>query len=331
MPATANLKHDLGSDRPIDKHLAREAAQWLMRMHPSAEPDAADTAACKCWRAAKAEHEFAWQRAQQLNQKFGIAPVSLGKATLNRPSLAKRREAIKTLALAFSLAPAAWLVYRNTPHAEWTAQYRTSTGEQRQITLADGSHIQLNTNSALDVAFDAERRLLTLHSGEILIETAADQHAKKRPFLVQTSDGLLRALGTRFIVRRRDAYSDVAVFEGAVEVRSSDTTVAPLVIEASQQTRFSSTQVMLAEELNQHAADWSHGVLYAEKKRLGDFAEELTRYRKGWVRCDPAVADLLISGSFQLADTDDILQALVATLPIRVTYYSRYLVHIQAA
>lgn len=331
MSATANLKNDLGRDRPIDKHLAREAAQWLMRMHPSAEPDAADAAACKRWRAAKAEHEFAWQRAQQLNEKFGIAPVSLGKATLNRPSLANRRQAIKTLALAVSLAPAAWLVYRNTPHAEWTADYRTSTGEQRQITLADGSHIQLNTGSTLDVAFDAEHRLLILHSGEILIETAPDQHSKKRPFLVQTSDGLIRALGTRFIVRRQDAYSDVAVFEGAVEVRTSDTTVAPLVIEAGQQTRFSSTQVMLAEELKQHAADWSHGVLYAEKKRLGDFAEELTRYRKGWVRCDPAIADLLISGSFQLADTDDILQALVATLPIRVTYYSRYLVHIQAA
>ena len=62
---------------------------------------------------------------------------------------------------------------------------------------------------------------------------------------------------------------------------------------------------------------------------LSAFARELNRYRPGWVRCDPQVADLLISGAFQLSDTDLVLSAVARALPVSVVYRTRYWVTLQ--
>ena len=331
MSATANLESEFGADRPINKMVARQASEWLMRLHPAGQPSARDIAACERWRAQNIEHEIAWQRAQQLNEKFGIMPAAIGKATLNRPALVDRRRAIKTLAMALAIAPAAWMTYRHTPVSAWRAQYRTAVGEQRTILLADGSQIILNTDSAMDVQFTNEQRLLLLHRGEVLIQTGKDLHITKRPFLVKTEEGTLRALGTRFIVRKHAGYSTLSVFEHAVELRNGQTPIHTQIVSAGEQPRFSPTQIDIIGPVNPHAAAWSLGMIQANNTRLDDFATEVARYRRGWIRCDPAIADMKISGSFQVEDTDHILQALVATLPIKVTFHTRYWVNIEPA
>ena len=81
----------------VDRQVAREAARWLLRLNSEHATDA-DIRACQQWRASKAEHEHAWQRAQRVNQRFGLIPASLGMAALNRPESAGRRAALKTLA-----------------------------------------------------------------------------------------------------------------------------------------------------------------------------------------------------------------------------------------
>ncbi|WP_159070611.1 DUF4880 domain-containing protein, partial [Achromobacter xylosoxidans] len=81
----------------VDRKVAREAARWLLRLS-SERATEADVRACAQWRASKAEHEHAWQRAQRVNQRLGLVPSSLGMAALNRPDLAGRRAALKTLA-----------------------------------------------------------------------------------------------------------------------------------------------------------------------------------------------------------------------------------------
>jgi len=82
--------------------------------------------------------------------------------------------------------------------------------------------------------------------------------------------------------------------------------------------------------LAQHHLDWLSHVLRVEKTRLDDFISELGRYRPGLLRCDPAVAGLLISGTFQLRDTDQILRALSQTLPVDVHYRTPYWVTLTA-
>jgi transmembrane sensor len=88
---------------------------------------------------------------------------------------------------------------RYLPIDYWLADQRTATGEQRTIRLADGTLINLNTHSAVDVRFDEKQRLVILQEGEILVETG---HGDARPFIVETREGSMRALGTRFLVKR---------------------------------------------------------------------------------------------------------------------------------
>ncbi|MCC9596910.1 MULTISPECIES: hypothetical protein [unclassified Rubrivivax] len=69
---------------------------------------------------------------------------------------------------------------------------------------------------------------------------------------------------------------------------------------------------------------WARGVLAVEDLRLDEFLAELSRYRPGWIRCEPAVAGLRLSGAFMLNDTDAVLDNLARLLPVRVLERTRY-------
>lgn len=318
-------------DEPLDPRVARQAAQWLMRLHPAAEPGDAERRACLAWRASDPRHELAWQRAQHIDGQFADIPSMLGKAALGRAPVRQRRQAITKLALLVAAAPAGMLAYRQLPVAAWQAAYRTATGERRSMQLADGSRVQMNTGTAFDVEYDDARRLLLLHEGELLVETARDPQALSRPLSIRTADGRVRALGTRFCVRCGDGWSEVAVFDGAVEAAAGGGVAVKRIIGAGEQVRFSAAGLGDTEPLLAHRADWVDGILHADDQPLADFSAELARHRRGWIRCDPAVAALRISGSFQLDDTDGVLQALAATLPVAIRYHSRYWVTIAPA
>lgn len=329
----------LNDARPLDRAVVREAAQWLMRLH-SGDATASDVEACQRWRAAHPEHERAWQRAERVNQKFDLVPREIALPALNRAQRVDRRAMLKTLVVAMTVAPASYLAWREWGDG-WSADYQTATGERRSIELADGTRIQLNTASAMDVAFTDNQRRINLRGGEIAIETGSDSvftgvnpDANHRPFIVETAHGSIRALGTRFVVRQGQG-SDaavstirVAVQQGAVEIRSKAAPDQAVRVEAGQQTRFASAGVDAAQPADSHAADWSRGVLFASNMRLSDFAVELGRYRSGLLRCDPAVAHLRITGAFQLNNTDNVLAALPDTLPVSVVYRTRWWVTI---
>lgn len=302
----------------------REAAQWLVRLN-SGEARAGDWQALAAWRAQDAANEQAWQRAERLSRTLGAVPAGLGLPVLaraERTAATNRRAALRVLALVCTTAPAAWLGWRHMPWQQWAAEHRTATSERRSVTLADGSQVLLNTASALDVAFGANERLLRLRAGEVLVTTARDSAA--RSFRVETPGGWLRALGTRFAVRLLDEDTvHLAVAEGAVEVTPRHG--APQrVIQAGEQCRFTASGVQAPTALGEQALAWAQGVLYADGMRLDDFAAELSRYRPGIVRCDPAVAALRISGAFQLQDTEYILAMLRETLPVQVVTRTRY-------
>lgn len=320
--------------RPLDRAIARQAAAWLVRLQEDATP--VDVAACDAWRAADAEHERAWQRAQRLAHMFDAVPPQVGMHALNRDrrgDAAQRRAAIKALTILLLTGSAGYSLSRNVPWRDWISDERTATGERRAVRLADGSEIELNTRTAFNVAFSPQERALILNDGEILVETGHDPHnpsAIYRPFIVRTVQGQVRALGTRFVVRQEYGATQVSVLHGAVEITSRDT-VVKRVVAAGQQTRFTARLIDPAAPVDPHVADWSQGVLFADQMRLGDFLAELSRYRPGVLRCDPAVAALRISGAFQLRNTDDILAALPDTLPVGVVYRTRYWVSVVAA
>ncbi len=287
------------------------------------------------WRAADPAHDIAWRRAERVSLKLALLPAALAAPVLGRSGRDDRRAAVKALALLVATVPLGWLAWRTVPAREWLAAHRTATGERRELRLPDGTHLQLNTATAIDVAYDNRLRLLRLHAGEILIETAPDavppDHPAYRPLVVETAQGRLRALGTRFVVRQFEGgRSHVAVLEGAVEVRPANASERRVVVHAGEQAGFTSVAVDTVSPVGPQADDWSRGVLRARDMRLRDFVAELGRYRPGVLRCEPAVGDLRISGVFQLRDTGPVLDSLPQALPVDVLYRTRYWVTIVA-
>jgi len=318
---------DAGAELPaVERGVAREAARWLMRLG-SGRATEADRRACDQWRASKAEHEHAWQRAQRVNERFGLIPPALGMATLNRPALKNRRVALKALAALVAAGPAAWAAWRADP-LDWGADYRSAAGERRDVALADGSTLRMNTGSAVDVMFSATARMLRLRSGEIAVHAVADTAAHPRPFVVRTRLGDIEAQASRFCVRQQGESCQVSVQEGQVRISRQAHSGSALGLSAGEQGSLTEAGMSPASPADPHASDWLRGVLYASRMRLDAFAAELDRYRPGILRCDPAVAHLRISGAFQLRDTDAVLAALPATLPVQVRYRTPYWVTI---
>lgn len=305
-----------------------QAAHWFSQLHcEDASP--ADQEVWGEWLDSRAENRWAWEQVQQLQQRLHGMPSTVTGRTLHlagQSAQPARRAVLKGIAVALGVGVLGYGGYRQGRESGWMADYRTVTGERRSVVLADGTQLQINTRSSVDVQFDAERRRVILREGELLLTTAADP--ARRPFFVETPFGLLQALGTRFSVRLEQDTARIAVYEH--QVRVSPLAGAPRVLDAGSQCSFNTRRAMPAEPLMPGQDGWSRGVLVANDQRLDSFLAELGRYRSGWLRCDPAVAALRISGTFSLNDTDQALRALASTLPVRVEQSTRYWVTVAA-
>lgn len=211
---------------------------------------------------------------------------------------------------------------------EWPgllADYKTATGETRKFILPDGSQLYLNTNSHVNLRFDAAARRIELVDGEILVQTAkAGSAGHDRPFIVQTKFGTIRALGTRFAVRQFErAEIRVDVYEHAVAINPASAE-AETRINKGQSVKFNPSQVLKPSSLHRQEPSWVQGQIISDNMKLGDLIAEMSRYRTGVLRCDPAVADYRVSGVFQLAQIDTALNIIASSLPVRIRRISPY-------
>jgi transmembrane sensor len=316
----------VAADSGIDPALVQRAAEWMARLW-SGEASDADRAACAAWRAADAMHEQAWQRLHVIEQKLGSVPTGVARQALREsaPSASMvRRRAMQLLGLGITVGGLGYAVRGSDPWALVLAQYRTGTGEIRSLILPDGTRLMLASASAVDLRYTEQERLIVLRAGEILLTSAPDRAASYRPLRVRSPQGVVQALGTRFMVRQDGDASRVAVFEGAVEVRPARDSGTALRLEAGQGTRFTADAVQPASAVQEGLAAWSRGLLLADAMPLAEVVKELARYRPGLLRCDPAVAGLRVSGVFSLRDTDRALHNLTLALPVAIAYRTRY-------
>lgn len=302
----------------VSPEVLEEAAEWLMRLNSGDTCDA-DKAAWSRWRASSPERERAWQRAELLLGKLGSLPPALAMPALDRPADPQRRAAITRLAVLLALVPAGWMALSLSERQGWMADYRSVVGECRELLLADGTRVFLNTDSAIDVRFDAGQRLIRLIRGEILVQTAPDNVEPPRPLRVATDHGRLQAMGTRFSVRERGGRTYLAVLEGAIRLEAASGRTLPLIVEAGEQTDFDADSVAPVRRADDGATAWTQGMLLADRMPLKDFVAELARYGHGFIRCDPAIAGLLVSGAFPVTDRRRTLKMLSATYSLSVT------------
>lgn len=300
----------------------QEAAEWFAVLRAPAVP-AGERQRWRQWHDADPAHQLAWRRVEAISGKFDDLP-GVDKPTAHRmldaaaAKRTQRRRAMKMLTLLCGTGLAAWAGTHTTPWRTWTAAHHTGVGERRQIRLADGGALWLNTDSAVDVDYGPTLRRVSLLAGEILVRTAPDTQSPARPFVVDTAEARLRAIGTRYAVYQENGASRVAVFEGAVEVSPRAPGAAALIVRAGEQSRVTRAAAAPAEPAEPSRESWSRGLLIAENMRLADFIAELSRYRRGYLACAPEVADLRIVGAYALPDTDRVLSALAATLPVRI-------------
>lgn len=289
-----------------------QAAEWLVRLQDGATH--ADRAACEAWRSSDPQHALAWERAERLLGKLGALPPEVAMPVLNRAPAAARRAAVTRIVALLMTAPVGWAGWRYAQSQPWAGDIHTAVGEHRTMTLADGTAVTLNTASAIDVRFSASERLIVLRNGEILVRSGAA--ADPRPLRVTTPEGTLQPLGTVFNVRRHACSTGLAVLEGAVRVTPAGDAGAAQVIDAGNQTRFNRHRVAPACAADPAIVAWTSGMLLADQMRLDALAAELSRYRHGLVRVDPAVAALRVSGAFPVADSERTLDMLVSTYPV---------------
>jgi transmembrane sensor len=318
-------------EAPISAHVANEAAEWYAQLCSGVATDS-DRELWKAWRERDPQHRRAWERIEALQAELQSIASKVSYKTLTADAdskLIKRRAALKSIALFVAGGSAAWVSWGTLPWREWTAGYRTAVGERRDLVLEDGSKLTLNTTTAVSIAFSSTRRLVELRAGEILAETAADPAHSNRPFIVESADGTIRALGTRFTVRKDDALTRVAVLRDAVEIVPVRAAARKTILKEGHKLAFSESDVQQSQFFDEAESAWSQGTLIVNDWRLGDFIAELSRYRPGWLICDWAVASYRISGAFPLTDTDIALAAVEKSFPVRVIYRTRYWVTVE--
>jgi transmembrane sensor len=301
-----------------------EAAAWFALLR-SGEATPADQARWHDWLAAGAAHREAWAQVERISLRF--APlhnspdpeVAVSALATARQRLATRRHVLRTVGCMVGGGVAGWMAWRCTElpllAAHWTADHRAASGELATRVLADGSRIWLAPGAAVKLHDDAQTRRLQLLAGQLFVETAPDAY---RRFIVDTPQGRLRALGTRFHVRLRpDARATLAVYDGAVELRTAGS-AATTVVQAGQQRHFDAQTLDGATPADPNGRTWTRGILLAQDMALGDVLAELARYRPGHLAVAPEVAGLRVHGSFPLTQSDRALAMLAGILPIRL-------------
>lgn len=313
-----------GATTPEPSHSTLErAAEWYARLRDG-KAGIRDQVAWQEWLYAAEEHKTAWRYVEDISRGFeplrGMPDPRLaaGKLCSANDRLHARRRVLTSVALLAGGGLLGWTGWREAllPSGLMAcmADHHTGTGEQREISLADGTRLWLNTASAINVDFTGQQRRITLLGGEIFIETARDV---SRPFLVDTPHGRMYALGTRFNARFEGGETQLAVYEGAVEIRTaaSGTTA---IVPAGKQADFTVDRIQQPNPVDMAREAWTQGALVADNIALREVVRELRRYRKGHLGIADDVADLTVYGNFPIQDTDRVLAMLASALPIRI-------------
>ena len=279
------------------------------------------------WLDARPEHAEAYARVQNLWQADSFeqalrdletdlaappspvpvpVPVPVGASSLAKARKAgpeKNRWLPWATAAAILLTLGTWL--GDLP-LRLQADYLTAIGEQKRITLADGSRILLGSNSALATDIGADHRNLRLLRGDLYLEAA---HDTQRPLRIKADDALVEVVGTRFSVSLRDDDVAVAVDEGRVRLSSSAGETSLLDAGTWQHLRHG----RLAERHAQGSADqhgWTEGRLIFQDRPLAEVLKELGRQRVAPILLFGEAGKLRVSGNYKLDDPEAVVTAL---------------------
>ncbi|MDR2307188.1 MAG: FecR family protein [Paucimonas sp.] len=296
-----------------------QAATWFARVQ-DAPGDETVRAALAQWLGQHPRHREEYQRLAVLWRAADLIPAQR-LAALCEPApvrqLPRRRLLRQALAAGVALAALGlgWRAWES-PRLHHQAELQTVLGERRQVDLPDGSHLQLNSATRLQVAFTPQRREVRLLQGEAMFSVA---HDSSRPFVVSTAQGEVTVTGTRFDVRQDPDRTRVVVEQGSVRVQGASDSRAQLTAgqgsHIDPQGKVAAPYAIDADALTA----WRHGKLVFDNAPLSEVVREVSRYRVQPLRVAPGkVASLRLSSTFSSDDPDALLRALPSILPVVV-------------
>ena len=197
--------------------LEEEATGWVLEREEGFAPGRAEAFAE--WHARDPQHAQAVARVERTLALLDEMPALRGSletrlgSSAARPARFRRWAWAVGFVAALVVTAATWWTVR--PEAPATVTYTAVGNEPRRVSLADGSVVDLNSNSRVEVQFSEGERHVILAAGEAHFQVA---HNKARPFIVTASGISVRAVGTAFNVRLAGSAVDVLVSEGKVEV-----------------------------------------------------------------------------------------------------------------
>jgi transmembrane sensor len=310
------------------------AARWFARFRRD-DVAGRDRDRFEAWRDEDPSHREAYATVDGLWEE-------LGDYAAESPIIAMRREALAqsvarpTRGWAPYAAVAAMLLlvasfaflslpsYKTAPNGQTILArrdpepvYRTGVGEHSSIRLADGSTLELNTDTAVRVRFSGRERLVELVRGEAMFNVAKDPN---RSFVVEAGGERVTAHGTAFNVRERASGIEITLIEGKVSVARRNASARPLATLLPGQ-QFVATDA--AGGFHVRPADvgavssWRYGRVSFDDEPLANVLLEMNRYSDLKLELGrPDLGSLRISGVFRTGSPDSFAAALSATFPV---------------
>lgn len=320
-----------------DTAIEKEAAFWFARLR-SDDLGEEDRVRFSRWLAADPAHVSAYAEYQGLWSDLDDSAASGPILDMRREAL---RQADRPRRPRFRLAPLAamaagiavavagvWTLMPQAPSLapseispQGPATYMTEVGERSSITLADGSVVQLNTDSLLEVDYVEGRRGLKLLRGQALFDVA---HDGSRPFVVEAGGQTITALGTAFDVHVGPHETKVTLIEGRIEVKRVNGT--PLFPDAPEARRLTAGEQLVAVDERpflvrvadvEETVSWREGRVVFSDEPLAEVLEEINRYSaRKVVLGDSDLAALRVSGVFRPGSADRFVAALEVGFPV---------------
>ena len=324
--------------------IAAEAREWLIRLDGDTPLSDEETAALREWAGRSPAHRQELKRVSRFWENANILtelaiPLhgnpARGSFTGTGGSFFSGYRLAATVLLTIGIAFTSWLML---PEPDMTSNgiYGTAIGQLRTVALPDGSAIQLNTDSQIQVEYGASVRKVRLLRGESLFEVTPDPD---KPFEVYAGGNMVRAVGTAFSVQLTGDDVKVTVAEGKVElVKVQDRSTAsdsdnisdtPPVskrmgfLEHGQSATFSNVisefHTLAQQELEQQLS-WQHGFLSFSGEPLKAVVREINRYTPITIEiADPELETLQVGGRFRVDDLEAMLDVLQTSFGIRVS------------
>jgi transmembrane sensor len=307
-----------GDVTPIE----REAHGWVRRL-TSGEASTADGAALRTWCAQSPAHAAAFSEASQFWQAFGPAGQALRddeKTLSGSRRFAGRGVTTRRAVVAGALAAsAAGVMIVRPPLGLWPslselrADYRTRTGEQRQIAVADGISVQMDSQTSMSIAPGGETVGVELIAGQASF-SLAERGAKS--FRVLAAGGRTIATLAHFDVRLTGTGACVTCLSHDVAV---DYRGQRVPLQEGQQVVYDDTGLRAVAAIDPAvASSWQQGIIIFKMTPLADVIDELNRYRSGRIiLLTSGLARSPVSGRFRIDQPNEVLTQIERAFSVR--------------